>query len=132
MGHTVSSSCPGTSFGDERTTDLDFTDYAVIFAETMEVLVVSLDVLSKESESLGLWISWAKKKIQNFIQTVDQVSSVSCCREDVDVVEHLPYLGCQITPARKFKREFNRRVGLMEHVLAGAASVALEVLVPRD
>ena len=47
MGHTVSSSCPGTSFGDERTTDLDFTDYAVIFAETMEVLVVSLDVLSR-------------------------------------------------------------------------------------
>ena len=55
MGRTVSSSSPGESFGDERFTDLDFADDAVIFAETMEVLVASLnlDVLNKESERQG-------------------------------------------------------------------------------
>ena len=53
-GRTVSSSSPGASIGDERFTDLDFADDTVIFAETMEVLVASLDALSKESEILGL------------------------------------------------------------------------------
>ena len=112
MGRTASSSSLGASFGDERFTDLDFADDAVILAETMEILVASLDVLSMESESLGLRVSWVKTKIQKFIQAVDQVSSVSCCGEEVDVVDVFPYLGCQITPDGKSGREINRRVGL--------------------
>ena len=68
MGRTVSSSSSGAAFRDERFTDFYFDD-AVIFVETMEVLVASLGVLSKESESLGLWVSWVKTEIQNFIQT---------------------------------------------------------------
>ena len=87
MGRTVSSSSSGAAFGDERFTDFYFDD-AVIFVETMEVS--SLDVLSKESESRGLWVSWVKTKIQNFIQTVDQVSSVMCCGEEGDVVDVFP------------------------------------------
>ena len=58
-----------------------------------------------------------------------------CCGEEGDVVDVFPYLGCQITPAGKSEREINRRVGLtwgVGHFSAGAASVALEVLVPRD
>jgi hypothetical protein len=54
MGHTVSSSSLGASFGDERSTDLDFADDAVSFAETLKglvVLITSLDVLSWESKS---------------------------------------------------------------------------------
>ena len=97
----------GASFGDER-----FTDLAVIFTEMMEALVSSLDVLSKESVSLGLWVSWVKTKIQNFIQTVDQVSSMSCCGEEVNVVDVFPYLGYQVTPDWNSEREINRRVGL--------------------
>ena len=60
----------------------------------MEVLVASLNMLSKESGSLDLRVSWVKTKIQNFIQTVDQASSVSCCGEEVDIVDVFPYLGC--------------------------------------
>ena len=47
------------SFGDETFTGLDFTyDYdAVHFADMIEVVVAFLDVLSKESESLGLRVS---------------------------------------------------------------------------
>ena len=74
--------------------NLNFVDNTVIFTETDEVLLASLDMLSKASESLGLRVSWVKTKIQNFIQTVDQVSSASCCGEEVDIVDVFPYLGC--------------------------------------
>ena len=74
--------------------------------------MASLDVLSKESESPGLRVSWVKTKIQNFLQTVDQDSSVSCCGEEVDVVDVFPYFGCQITPDGKSEREITSYVGL--------------------
>ena len=61
---------------------------------------------------MGLRISWLKKKIQNFIQTVDQVSSVWCCGEEVGIFDVFPYLDCQITADGKSKREINRCVGL--------------------
>ena len=82
---------PLTSF---RLQDLDFADDAVIFAETIEVLVAYLNELSKESESLGLRVSWVKTKLQNFIKTVDQARSVSCCGEEVGIDNVFPYLGC--------------------------------------
>ena len=56
----------GTSFGNVKISDLDFTDDAVIFAETLEILLGALKVLNEESESLGLRVSWAKIKIQAF------------------------------------------------------------------
>ena len=52
-----------TSICDEKFTDIESAEDAVIFAETMEVHVASLDVLSKESERLGLRVSWVKTKI---------------------------------------------------------------------
>ena len=112
MVHTVSSSSSRASFGDERFTNIDFAYNAVIFAVTMYVLLASLDVLSKESESLGLRVSWVKTKLQNFIQTVEQALPVSCCGKEVDVVDVLPCLGCQITHDGKSKREINSRLGL--------------------
>ena len=42
MGYTVSSSSLGASFDDERFADLEFADDAVVFTETMEVLVGSI------------------------------------------------------------------------------------------
>ena len=59
------SSC-GTLFGNVKISDLDFTDDAVIFAETLDVLWGALEVLNKESEPLGLWVTWVKTKIQTF------------------------------------------------------------------
>ena len=44
----------------ERFTVLDFVDDTDIFEEPVEVPVSSLDVLSKVSEILGLWVSWEK------------------------------------------------------------------------
>ena len=83
------------SFGMERFTDLDFADDAFIFAENMQSLVESL---SQESGSLGLRVSWIKAKIQNFLQAVNQVTTITCCGEAVDVIMVFPYLGSQVTP----------------------------------
>ena len=69
----------------------------------MKVLVGCLSVLSNITESLRL--SSPKTEVQNFNQAVDQVSSVPCCGEEVDVVDVFQYLGCQITSDWKTKTE---------------------------
>ena len=46
------------SFGNVKISDLDFADDAVIFTETLDILLGALDVLNEESEQLGLWVSW--------------------------------------------------------------------------
>ena len=53
------SSC-GASFGNVKISDFDLTDDAVIFAETLDILLGVLEVLKEESEPLGLQISWVK------------------------------------------------------------------------
>ena len=45
------SSC-GALFGNVKISDLDFADYAVIFAETLDILLGALKVLNEESEPL--------------------------------------------------------------------------------
>ena len=46
------SSC-GESFGNVKISDLDFADDAVIFVETLDILLEALGVLNEESEPLG-------------------------------------------------------------------------------
>ena len=46
------SSC-GASFGNIKISDLDFADDAVIFVETLDILLGALEVLNEESEPLG-------------------------------------------------------------------------------
>ena len=86
------SSC-GASFGNIKISDLDFADDAVIFAETLDILLVALEVLNEESEPLGLRVSWVKTKIQAFNDIlVAAILSVPVCGEDVEVVERFTYL----------------------------------------
>ena len=47
------SSC-GASFENVKISHLDFTDEAVIFAETLDILLGALEVLKEELELLGL------------------------------------------------------------------------------
>ena len=54
------------SFGNVKVSDFDFVDDAVIFAETLDILLGALGVLNEESEPLGLRVSWVKTKIQAF------------------------------------------------------------------
>ena len=50
------SSC-GASFGHVKISELDFTDDAVIFAETLDILLGALEVLIEQSKLLGLCVS---------------------------------------------------------------------------
>ncbi|KAG0707250.1 Reticulon-4 receptor [Chionoecetes opilio] len=59
----VQSDC-GASVGNTKITDLVFADDAVIFAESLEVLVMALEALHEEAKPLGLEVSWLKTKVQ--------------------------------------------------------------------
>ena len=101
------------SFGEERFTDLDFADDAVIFAETMGELTGFLDALAGESEGLGLRVSWVKTKIQQFLHTVDELCSEANCRgEVVEIVPVFSYLGSKISCDGSVTVEIERRLGL--------------------
>ncbi|KAG0726190.1 hypothetical protein GWK47_037100 [Chionoecetes opilio] len=76
---------------------LALTDYAVIFAESLEVLVMALEALVKEAKPLGLEVSWLKTKVQVFggLQD-DTVQSVHACSEDIEILESFTYLGSAV------------------------------------
>ena len=79
------SSC-GASFGNVKISDLDFADDAVIFAETLDILLGALEALDEEAEPLGLRVSWVKTKIQALNDILDAaILSVPVCGEDVEV-----------------------------------------------
>ena len=105
------SSC-GASFGNVKISDLDFADDAVIFAETLDILLGALEVLNEESELLGLRVSWVKTKIQAFNDILDAtVLSVPVCGEDVEVMERFTYLGSDIHVSVGCESDVSRRLG---------------------
>ena len=114
MERAIGRGIGGVSFANERFTDLDFADDAVIFAETESGLAAFLGALGQEAESLGLRVSWAKTKIMRFARdTVDQPCSVAAgTGELVEVVDVFPYLGARVTPDGTSLREVDRRLGL--------------------
>ena len=103
----------GVSFVDDRFTDLDFADDAVIFAETAGALTEALEKLSEEAEPLGLRVSWTKTKIQDFGDLFDDaVDSLTVAGEKVEVVEKFTYLGSVFHRSTKCGAEVDRRLGL--------------------
>ena len=56
----------GTSVGNTKIIDLVFADNGVIFAESLEVLMMALEALHEEAKPLGLQVSWPKIKVQVF------------------------------------------------------------------
>ena len=84
LGRMLERSSCGASFGNVKIPDLDFTDNAVIFAETLYFLLGSVEVLNEASEPLGLWVPWVKTKIQAFIDILDAaIFSIPVYGEDV-------------------------------------------------
>ena len=54
-----------------------------------------------------------KTKIQDFIQAVDQVdSTVTCCGEQVQVVDYLPCLESRVSSDGKSEEDITQRLGL--------------------
>ena len=112
LGRMSERSSRGASFWNVKISDLDFADDAVIFAETLDILLGALEVLNEESEPLGLWVSWVKTKIQAFIDILDAaILSVPVCGEDDEVTERFTYLGSDIHVSAGCEPEVNRRLG---------------------
>ncbi|KAG0719084.1 hypothetical protein GWK47_007392 [Chionoecetes opilio] len=65
LDKVVDQSDCGASVGNTKITDLVFADDAVIFAESLEILVMALEALHEEAKPLGLEVSWLKTKVQN-------------------------------------------------------------------
>ena len=111
------SSC-GASFENVKISHLNFTDDAVIFAETLDILLGALKVLNEESEPLGLLVSWVKTKIQASNDILDAaILSVPVCCEDVEVTERFTYLGSDIHVSAGCESEVIRRLGRAWRVL---------------
>ncbi|KAG0725162.1 DNA replication licensing factor MCM4 [Chionoecetes opilio] len=70
--HRVDQSDCGASVGNTKITDLVFADDVVIFAESLEVLVMALEALHEEAKPLGLEVSWLKTKVQVFGDLLDE------------------------------------------------------------
>ena len=105
------SSC-GASFENVKIFDLNFTDDAVIFAETLDISFGALEVLIEEMEPLEFWVSWVKTKIQAFNDILDAATlSVPVCGEDVEVMERFTFLGSDIHISAGCEPEVNRRLG---------------------
>ena len=99
-------------FGNVKISDLDFADDAVIFADTLDIVLGALEVVNEESELLGLQVSWVKTKSQAFNDILDAaILSVPVCSEDVEVVERFTYLGSDIHVSAGCESEVNRRLG---------------------
>jgi len=121
------SSC-GASFGNVKVSDLDFADDAVIFAESLDILLGALEVLNEELEPLRLRVSWVKTKIQPFNDILDAaILSVPVCGEDVEVTERFNYLGSDIlSPLTVRQRSIDVWVGPGEswfHWIMGCGSI---------
>ncbi|KAG0721937.1 hypothetical protein GWK47_045438 [Chionoecetes opilio] len=72
LDEVVDQSDCGASVGNTKITDLVFADDAVIFAESLEVLVMALEALHEEAKPLGLEVSWLKTKVQVFGDLLDE------------------------------------------------------------
>ncbi|KAG0720925.1 LINE-1 retrotransposable element ORF2 protein [Chionoecetes opilio] len=97
LDKVVDQSDCGASVGNTKITDLVFADDAVIFAESLEVLVMALEALHEEAKPLGLEVSWLKTKVQVFGDLLDEaVQSVHACGEDIEILKSFAYLGSAV------------------------------------
>ena len=62
LGRGLGQSHCGASVGNTNITGLVFADDAVIFAESLEILVMALEALHEEAKPLGLQIFLAQDK----------------------------------------------------------------------
>ena len=128
-GRMLARSSCSASFGNVKISDLDFVDDAVIFVETLDILLGALEVLNEATEPLGLRVSSVKTKIQAFNDILDAaILSVPVCGEDVEFTERFTYLGSDIHVSAGCEPEVNRHLGRawgvidsLDHGVCGAA-----------
>ncbi|KAG0693744.1 Gypsy retrotransposon integrase-like protein 1 [Chionoecetes opilio] len=97
LGKVVDQSEYGASLGNTKITDLVFAEDAVIFAESLEVLVMALEALHGEAKPLGLEVSWLKTKVQ--------VAMVRSSKENLRHIQHAVHYARTESHADSVKRE---------------------------
>ncbi|KAG0697185.1 Tetratricopeptide repeat protein 17 [Chionoecetes opilio] len=118
LGKVVDQSDCGASLGNTKITNLAFADDAVIFAESLEVLVMALEALHEETKPLGLEVSWLKTKVQVFGGLLDEtVQSVHACGEDIEILDSFTYLGSAVHNDGGSRQEALRRIGIAHGVM---------------
>ena len=109
----------GVSLGGVRFTDLDFADDAVVFAESLDSLVTTLEALSRESAALGLQVSWTKTRIQSFGDSCGESSqALAVGSQSVDFTDQFTYLGGVVHGSGRSEADVNRRLGLATGAMA--------------
>ncbi|KAG0713019.1 Protein fantom [Chionoecetes opilio] len=89
------------------------TSWSVIFAESLEVLVMALEALHEEAKPLGLEVSWLKTKVQVFGGLLDEaVQSLHAGGEDIEILESFTYLGSTVQNDGGSRQEVLRRIGI--------------------
>ena len=95
--------------GMSRSLTLIFPDDAVIFAETLDILMGAHEALNDNSELQVLRGSWVKTKIQAFNDIFIAVMlSLHVCGEDIEVTERFTYLGSDIHVSACYEPVVNR------------------------
>ncbi|KAG0723422.1 Transposon TX1 uncharacterized protein [Chionoecetes opilio] len=118
LDKVVDQSDCGASVGNTKITDLVFADDAVIFAESLEVLVMALEALHEEAKPLGLEVSWLKTKVQVFGDLLDEaVQSVHACGEGFEILKSFTYLGSAVHNDGGSRQEVLRRIGIAHGVM---------------
>ncbi|KAG0722631.1 Retrovirus-related Pol polyprotein from type-1 retrotransposable element R2 [Chionoecetes opilio] len=118
LDKVVDQSDCGSSLGNTKITDLVFADDAVIFAESLEVLVIALEALHEEATPLGLEVSWLKTKVQVFGGLLDEtVQSVHASGEDIEILESFTYLGSAVHNDGGSRQEVLLRIGIAHGVM---------------
>ncbi|KAG0730377.1 Alpha-ketoglutarate-dependent dioxygenase alkB 7, mitochondrial [Chionoecetes opilio] len=118
LGKVVNQSDCRASFGNTKITDLVFANYAVFFAESLQVLVMALEALHEEAKPFGLEVSWFKTKVQVFGGLLyETVQSVHTCSEDIEILESFTYLGSAVHNDGGSRQEVLRRIGIAHGVM---------------
>ncbi|KAG0723224.1 putative protein in type-1 retrotransposable element R1DM [Chionoecetes opilio] len=116
LDKVVDQSYCGASVGNTKI--LIFADDAVIFAESLEVLVMVLEALHEEAKPLGLEVYWLKTKVQVFGDLLDEaVQFVHACGEDIEILESFKYLGSAVHNDGGSRQEVLRRIGIAHGVM---------------
>ena len=84
LGRVVNQSHCGESAGNTKITDYVFADDAIIFAESLDVLVVALKTIHEKTKLLRHQISSPKNKIRVIGGVLDEtLLSIHACGEDI-------------------------------------------------
>ena len=106
------------SVDNTKITDLAFTNDAVIFAESLEVLVMALKTLHKGTKPLGLQVSWPMTKVQVFGGLLSEtIQSIHACDEDIDILDCFTYLGSMVHNNSASCQEVLQRIDLAHGVM---------------